>query len=171
MLIEGTGFVLAIGAYLYLRGQAGAWPPAGDRRPSLLASTVFTVALLATAIPNQWLRAKARGKDEGAVRRGVLLMTVLGLLLCVVRAYELASLHVRWDHDAYGSLVWLLLFLHTTHLVTDLGDTAVLGLWLFTHEVGDDQFSDVDDNASYWSFVIISWLPIYALVYGGARLL
>ena len=27
------------------------------------------------------------------------------------------------------------------------------------------RFSDVNDNAVYWDFVVVSWLPIYALIY------
>jgi cytochrome c oxidase subunit 3 len=169
MLIEGTGFLLAAAAYLYIRGQAASWPPPGDLQPDLMMGTVFTLAVLASEIPNRWVAAQARAKHETAVRWGVALMTLLGVLLMVVRTYEFTHLKVRWDHDAYGSVVWLLMFLHTTHVLTDLGDTAVLSAWLFSHEVGDDQFSDVNDNAGYWTFVVATWAPIYLLVYWGAR--
>jgi hypothetical protein len=40
---------------------------------------------------------------------------------------------VRWDANAYGSIVWALLFLHTTHVITDLADTIVLTVFSFTH--------------------------------------
>jgi heme/copper-type cytochrome/quinol oxidase subunit 3 len=59
----------------------------------------------------------------------------------------------------------MLMVLHTSHVVTDLGETGVQSLWLFTHEVGDPQFSDIEDNANYWSFVVLAWLPIYFLIY------
>ncbi len=171
MLIEGMGFLLAAGAYLYLRGQAPTWPLAGHRPPDHWAGLSFTLVAVASVLPNLWVAARAKKKDEPTVRWGVLLMTLIGVLLVIVRGFEFAHLNVRWDDNAYGSLVWLLMVLHTTHVITDLGDTAVLSLWLFTHEVGDDQFSDINDNAGYWNFVIIAWLPIYLLVYWGARLL
>jgi heme/copper-type cytochrome/quinol oxidase subunit 3 len=47
----------------------------------------------------------------------------------------------------------------------------VLAACVLTREISDSQFSDVDDNAGYWSFVVVTWLPIYALVYWGPRLL
>ncbi len=171
MLIEGTGFLLAAAAYIYLRGQATHWPPFGHRPPDLLFGTIFTVVLVLSGIPNLWLAAKAKQKNERAVRWGVVLMTVLGFVLLALRFVEFAHLNVRWDADAYGSVIWLLIFLHATHVITDLGDTVVLGAWLFTHEVGDDQFSDVNDNAGYWNFVIITWLPLYLLIYWGPRFL
>ena len=60
--------------------------------------------------------------------------------------------------------------LHTSHLITDLADTAVQSVWLYTHEVGDDQFADVEDNTNYWTFVVCTWLPVGALIYLAPRL-
>jgi heme/copper-type cytochrome/quinol oxidase subunit 3 len=170
MLIEGTAFVLAMGAYLYLRSRGAAWPPHGDALPSLAWSGVFTVGLLASMVPNVWVSRRARAKDSKGIRLGVLLMTIVGAVLLAVRGFELTTLNVRWDKDAYGSVVWMLMVLHTSHVITDLGDTAVQAVWLFTHEIGSDQYSDVDCNAAYWSFVVLAWVPIYLLVYWFARL-
>ncbi len=165
MLIEGTGFLLAAGAYLYLRSESPHWPPTGDRLPDLLWSTVFTVALVASELPNLWVFRMAREKSEWGVRFGTLLMAVLGAILLAVRAFELQHLNAPWYRDAYGSVVWMLMLLHTSHVVTELGETCVQSLWLYTHEVGDAQFCDIEDNANYWSFVVLAWLPIYFLIY------
>lgn len=164
MLIEGTGFALAAAAYLYPQSQGPAWPPA------LLWSGIFTVGLVLSELPNRWVAKRAKAKDERAVRIGVLLMTIVGAVLLVARGFELAHMNIHWTTDAYGSVVWMLIVLHTSHVVTDLGETAVISLWLYTHEFGDNQFADVTDNANYWRFVILAWLPIYALVYWAPRL-
>lgn len=171
MLIEGTAFLLAGAAYLYLRGQATGWPPSGDRPPDLTMGTLFTALLLLSEVPNRWLAAQAKAKHARAVRWGMALMVALGVALLAIRGLEFAHLNVRWDHDAYGSAVWLLIFLHATHVLTDLGDTIVLDACLFTREITDNQFADADDNCGYWSFVVLTWLPIYALVYWGPRVL
>jgi len=170
MAIEGTGFALAAAAYLYLMTQALHWPPPGTRPPDLIWGLIFTVGLILSEIPNWWVRRCALARDVRGVRIGVAAMTVTGLLLMIPRGFEFAHLNTRWDGDAYGSVVWLLMVLHTTHIVTDWGDTAVQAAWLFTHDVGDDQFADVEDNANYWRFVVLTWLPIGAIVYGLARL-
>jgi heme/copper-type cytochrome/quinol oxidase subunit 3 len=60
--------------------------------------------------------------------------------------------------------------LHATHLLTDLGDTIVLAVLMFTRHVTERRFSDVSDNAFYWYFVVGSWVPLYALLYGVPRL-
>jgi heme/copper-type cytochrome/quinol oxidase subunit 3 len=171
MLIEGTGFLLAAGAYLYLRGQAAGWPPPGDRPPDLGVGALFTVLLVLSELPNRWVAARAKAKDARAVRWGLAAMIAIGIVLMAVRAAEFAHLNVRWDRDAYGSAVWMLLFLHATHVLTDLADTVVLAAFLLTHKITDSGFSDVNDNSGYWSFVVASWLPLYALIYWGPRLL
>jgi heme/copper-type cytochrome/quinol oxidase subunit 3 len=105
------------------------------------------------------------------VRIGLVLMSLLGIVPLIVRAFEFPALRVRWDADAYGSIVWLLLGLHTTHLLTDAGDTLVLTALMFTrHGENPRRFSDTSDNAFYWDFVVLSWLPIYFVLYWLPRL-
>ncbi len=169
MLIEGTAFALAAATYLYLQSQSSAWPPRGDHPPDLFWSSVFTIGLIATEAPNLWLSRKAREKDVRLVRLGALLMTLLGVLLLIARWNEFGHLNIHWASDAYGSAVWMLMVLHTSHIVTELGESAIVTLWLYTHEVGDDQFADVEDNCNYWTFVVLAWLPIFAILYGLPR--
>jgi heme/copper-type cytochrome/quinol oxidase subunit 3 len=68
-------------------------------------------------------------------------------------------------------VVWILLGLHTTHIITDLVDTLVLAALMFTrHGPNLRRFGDVQDNAIYWNFVVATWLPIYGCIYWLARL-
>jgi cytochrome c oxidase subunit III len=171
MVVEGTAFLLAAGAYLYLVEHSATWPPEPFVPPRLLFGTLFTVLLVLTEVPNRWLGRKAREKQEGPVKWGLTLMCALGLVLVLIRAFEFTTLNVRWDQNAYGSATWLLIVLHAAHLITDLTDSIVVAVWLFTHGIGDDQFSDVNDNCAYWSFVVWTWIPVYALIYWAPRLL
>ena len=170
MLIEGTGFALAAAAYLYFMTQAPVWPPEGDAVPDLLWGGVFTAGLLASELPNLLVLRWARAKHRAGVRWGMLAMSLITLALLGARAMEFHSLGLSWYNDSFGSITWLLLVLHTTHIVTEWGESAVLTAWLFTHEVEDDQFADVEDNSNYWTFVAICWLPLYVLIYWTPRL-
>jgi heme/copper-type cytochrome/quinol oxidase subunit 3 len=97
------------------------------------------------------------------------LVALLNLGALLIRAVEFPHLNSHWDHDAYGSVTWALMLLHTTHLVTDFIDTGFLTIWLFTHPMSDERYSDVDDDAFYWGFVVACWIPIYLLVYWAPR--
>jgi cytochrome c oxidase subunit III len=170
MLIEGTGFALIIGVYLYLASIATVWPLSAPL-PSLGPGTVLTLLLVVSLIPNFLLARWAGQGDLRKVRIGVVVMSVLGLAPLPLRWFEFPALHVSWDSNAYGSVTWTMLGLHTTHIITDLADTLVLAVLMFSRH-GDNQrrFGDVQDNAMYWNFVVLTWLPIYACLYWVPRL-
>ena len=126
VLIEGMVFALAIGSYFYFRTRFPSWPPDGIAPPNLRWGTVNTVVLLASLIPNELAKRAGERIDLRGVRVWMIVCLLFGVAFNAVRVYEFTNLNVMWDHDAYGSVVWLLLGLHTTHIVTDFLDTAVL---------------------------------------------
>jgi cytochrome c oxidase subunit III len=170
MALEGMGFALAVASYLYLADLAPAWPLSVGP-PDLWPGTVVLIVLLVSLMPNHILARHAENCAMGPVRRWLVVMSVAGVVPLVVRVFEFPALKILWDANAYGSIVWILLGLHTTHLLTDLGDTLVLTALMFTrHGHSGRRFSDVHDNAFYWDFVVVSWIPIYLLIYWVPRL-
>jgi cytochrome c oxidase subunit III len=169
-LIEGVGFVLAIAAYFYLRLRNETWPP-NVLPPLLRWGTLNTVILLASAVPNQITRMAAERLDLAKVRFWLFICLLFGVAFNVVRVFEFAALNVLWSDNAYGSIVWMLLGLHTTHIVTDVLDTGVLTLLMFTGPIEEKRFVDVSENALYWYFVVLTWLPIYGVIYWAPRLI
>lgn len=168
MAIEGAGFALACAAYIYLMNGAEQWPLDG-RAPDLLWGTAFTVVMLASLAPTLILSKAARRRDVARVRFWSVVVFLMTVVALVLRGFEFPHLNARWDYDAYGSIVWALMILHTTHVITDFLDTGFLTLFLFTHEVDNERLSDVDDNCAYWEFVVLAWAPIYLLVYWAPR--
>jgi cytochrome c oxidase subunit III len=168
--IEGTVFLLTAFAYLYLRTRVAVWPP-GVPPPDLLWGTLNTAVLLLSVAPNEWARRAAKAHDLRKVRIALLIAIAFGVAFLVVRIFEFGALNVRWDTNAYGSAVWMLLGLHTTHLLTDWIDTVVLAVLMFTGPLEGKRFVDVSENCVYWYFVVFAWLPIYAIIYGASRFL
>ena len=167
--IESGGFLLAAGAYFFLMNQTTPWPP-NHAPPGLVASSILTLLMLLSEVPNVWADRAARSRNAAGSLQALLVMSLLGLVLIAVRWFEFQSLNVRWDQDAYGSILWALLFLHTFHLVTDVVDTWVLTVFAIRCGFTDARFSDVADNSLYWHFVVLAWLPLYALIYWVPRL-
>jgi len=162
--LEGTGFVLAAAAYLFLHFMNADFPLSAPP-PELLWSTAVTVVMLASAWPNQMAKKDSEKEDLRKVRRDLVIMSLVGLVLLGLRAFEFTTLNVRWDQNAYGSLIWVLLGLHTVHLLTDVFDTLVLTALMFTKHGRGKRFADVSDNSFYWYFVVVTWVPIYLLIY------
>jgi cytochrome c oxidase subunit III len=170
-LIEGTAFALAIAAYFFLMNQEQSWPPPPFLPPDLLAGTLFTVVILLSEIPNTLAKKAAETLDLKATQRWLIVLSAIGTLLMIIRAFEFNSMNVLWHQNAYGSVIWMLLVLHTTHIGTDWADTLVLTALMHTrHGTEGRRFVDCAENSVYWRFVWLMWLPIYALIYWLPRL-
>src|SRR3954471_10193835 len=70
MALEGTGFVLAAGAYLYLMTLAPKWP-LNAPQPNYWPGTVVTLSLLLSVPLNKLLDKWARAQDMRKVRLGL----------------------------------------------------------------------------------------------------
>jgi len=171
MIIEGVAFALALAAYFFLMGHEQGWPPEGRQAPDLLAGTLFTIIILLSEPVNTRIKKAALAHDVGKVRTLLPIIVGVGVLLLIVRAFEFNSLNCRWTDNAYASIVWALLLLHTTHLLTDWFDTVVLAALVWTR-LGYEgrRLVDVDENSLYWRYVWLVWLPIYLVIYWVPRL-
>src|SRR5204863_1156566 len=158
--IEGTAFALLIAAYIYLRWRVPHWPP-GYAPPGLFWGTATTIVVLASAIPNALAKKAAERLDLRRARLWIWVSVVFAALFCLTRAFEFTALNCWWDGNAYASVVWTLLGTHTTHVVTDIIDTAVLAGFVTFGRVDANRLVDVSENSFYYYFVIVSWLPIY----------
>ena len=166
--IETTVFALVVMSYFYLRSHASVWPMSRSA-PDLLWGTVNSAIMVASALPNWYAKRAAERLDLRGVRIGLIACLLFAFAFLAVRVLEFDALNTRWDSNAYGSVVWMLLGLHTVHLLTDTYDTLVLAVLMFTGPLEGKRYVDVSENAAYWYFVIFSWIPIYAVIYWGAR--
>lgn len=167
--IEGTMFALVIASYIYLKGRSPQWPPA-VAPPRLLWGTLNLAILVASAAPNALAKKAAERFSLRGVRLWMSVCMLFALAFNIVRFIEFSALNVRWDENAYGSVVWTLLGFHTVHVVTDFLDSGVLTALLFVGPVDEHRFVDVSENAMYWYFVVLAWIPVYAVIYLAPRI-
>jgi len=168
MVIEGSMFVIGIVVYFYLRLKVTDWPPSLPN-PDLRYGTINLVVVLASILPAVISKRAAEKFDLPRARFWLIVLILFGLAAVVLRAFEYTTLNCRWDDNAYGSIVWTLLGLHTLHLVTDVLDTGVLSALMLTELPDGRRFVDISENALYWYFVVLTWLPLYAVVYWAPR--
>jgi len=171
MVIEGAAFGLTFATYFFLMGHEQGWPPEGRAAPDVLAGTLFTILILASEVPNTMIKKAAEARDVPTIRLLMPVMVAIGLVLLIIRGFEFNSLNVRWTDNAYGSIIWALLLLHTTHILTDWFDTVVLTVLMRT-PLGYEgrRLVDTDENSLYWRYVWLLWIPIYLMIYWVPRL-
>ena len=135
--------------------------------------TIASVEPIAKA-RDRLLQRTARALGLGGTAIAALCLSIPGVLpadtYLVVLPLLVLMAFSQFQVGRNRSIVWVLLGLHTTHILTDFLDSAVLTVLMFTGPLEERRFVDVSENAMYWYFVVLSWLPIYALIYFAPRL-
>ncbi len=168
MVIEGSMFVIGIIVYFYLRLRVPDWPPSLPD-PSLGPGTINILLVLVSCIPNAFAKKAAEEYNLSRVRLWLTVLTLMGVGNVVLRAFEYPALNCRWDDNAYASITWMLLSMHTLHIATDVVDSGVLTVLMFTGPVNKKRFIDVSENSLYWYFIVAWWIPIYLVIYWAPR--
>jgi cytochrome c oxidase subunit 1/cytochrome c oxidase subunit I+III len=164
-VIEGMVFAIAVGGYFYLRNLASAWPPPRIGPPALTAATVNLGILLVSAIPAFLLDRAGKRKDARMVRLLLGANLVFGTAFLILRYFEFKALHCMWNQSAYASIQWTILGLHTTNLLTSLAETAIVLVYVLIKPIEDRHFLDARLDGVFWYFIVITWIPLYAVVF------
>lgn len=169
MAIEATTLFIGVVAYFYLRRNFQTWPPEHTVRPSLFWPSVQVALLLVSLIPTALADRAAYRIDLVRLRQWFLVMLAFEVASTVVRWQEFLSLNVRWDSNAYGSAAWTIVGLHTTLLLADLFETAVMTVILYSSRRVERHFSDATDVTFYWYFLVATSIAMYVVVYLSPR--
>jgi cytochrome c oxidase subunit I+III len=169
MTIEATMFLLLFVTFFYLKTRSPHWPPSGFLPPSanfgLLSAAIFGVSLL----PAYWTKRQAFRQSRTTVRLGLAILAVVAIGLIVIRFAEFSHLNCRWTDNAYASCVWILLGVHTGHLITECIETLVLLVIASTPHMEGIRFADAAMNSDYWYFVVITAFLLQLVIYGTTR--
>ena len=168
MVIEGSMFVIAIVVYFYLRLQVRDWPPSLPN-PGLFYGTANLLTVIVSLLPAYIAKKKAEAFDLAGVRLWLAILVLFGVACVVLRFFEYFTLNCRWDDNAYGSIVWLLLGMHTVHVATDVVDSGVLLALAFLGPNTNNRFVDYSENSLYWYFIVCWWTVIYLTIYFAPR--
>lgn len=170
MAIEGTMFAIVVAAYFFLRTRVNDWPP-GIMPPALLYGALNTGLFIVSIVPNQLAKKAAEKGDRAGTLVWLIALAAMGLGNLVLRGFELSALNCQWDWNAYASVVWFIMALHTVHLATDWFDTCVVAVLFATGPFDARRFMDASENSDYWYFVVFTWLPIWFVIYFVPRIL
>jgi cytochrome c oxidase subunit III len=133
--------------------------------PDLIIPSINAALLLATMAPFVVAWRAARATSLPAIRIALVIGTVMSLACTALRGFEFAALNTRWDSSAYGSVVWLLVALHSSLLAVDLLESIVITAMTYSAGFEQKHYTDVEDAALYQCFLSLSWVPIYLLVF------
>ena len=171
LAIEGTMLVICFVSYFYLRTRVIEWPPPPVELPDLLVPTINLIVMLLSIIPMYLASRAARRLATRRLLIWTLVCVAMGLIFITLRVFEFYALNVSWDTNAYGSILWTIIVIHTFHLVTEILETFVFAIIVARGHTEPKYFVDATDNALYWYFIIGIWVPCYVLIFLAPRFL
>lgn len=165
MVIEGMTLVVCATAYLYLRKNFFDFPPRGSALPSL-GVPITQLIVMAGSVAVMWYAARAAKRlDLQTARVALLVELVFKAAILVLRWYEFKALNVWWNSNAYGSAAWIVLGFHATLLLLDACEDAGLAIILWSGSARKRHLSDITDDAMYWYFTVVAWIPLFVMVF------
>lgn len=169
--VEGTVVATLIVSFFYLQGNHAFWPPSGSTPPDLLLPIISTIVLLLSMVPIYLTDKHFEQGNAKPLATMPLISIALALVFLGIKAYEYAH-HVdfRWDSHAYGSIVWLMIGFHSTHVIAVILKTIVIICLARRHYFTPEKRIAVTVNGLYWYFVAAAWIPLFLTIYLGSRI-
>jgi cytochrome c oxidase subunit III len=163
--IESTAMSLLLVSYFYVRGNYDVWPPTALSPLVMRLAIVQAILLAISMLPMVRCVRAARHEQLRPTRLWLIITTVFGAAMLVVRGFEFAVLPFHWDSHAYGSIFWMVLGLHVTHLLTSVLENLMLIALLYKGPVEQKHFGDIEASALLWFFSVLEWAPAFAILY------
>lgn len=177
LIIETTMFGILIAAYFYIRLNFSQWPPPQpnffppnfDPVPDLGVSIVNLLVILVSCAPMILADRSALHLNRRRVDQGLIGCIALGLVAIALRWFEFHALKFRWDDNAYGSVVWMILGVHLTHLIVGTCENGIMLAWVMRHGLDAKHARDIRVTAVYWYWIAGIWVLLWAIVFIGPR--
>jgi cytochrome c oxidase subunit III len=171
LAIETTMLVICFVSYFYLRDRVTDWPPPPVELPDLLIPTINLAVMLLSIVPMYLTSRAAKRLDTRRTLLWLIVSILVGIACLVLRGFEYTALNVSWDTNAYGSVVWTIIVIHTFHFVTEVAETIVITTIMAKGHREPKYFVDAVDNALYWYFIVAIWIPCYVIIFLAPRFL
>jgi heme/copper-type cytochrome/quinol oxidase subunit 3 len=161
---EATLFGIIFGTYFYIRFQHDVWPPPGIPKPDVAVPLILTAVLVATSIPIQLALRAARAGRVKAARwlLAVPMVVQLGYFAMQIRLFDDDLAKFGPHESAYGSVYYLLLGAHHTHVVIGI----LLEVFLFARllkGITAYRLVGLQSTAFYWHFVNVLAVAVVAV--------
>lgn len=152
-------------SYFYLASHNETWPPEGTGPPALLWASVVVIVLILSAISMWWAGRGSDAANRTQLALGVSASCLLATLALGFRGLQMTELEFRWDDHAYGSIVWVLLGFHFTHVVSAILGTLVVAIMAWRGYFTPERQLAVVVDTLYWYFVAGISIPIYFVLF------
>jgi len=176
ILTELLLFGGAFGEYFAIRARFVYWPPAGSPVLDDFIARIQTLILISSSVLIEWAVWQLKLGKQRAFKAGLVGTTVLGSL------FPILQFGFEWPHlilsniltpasGFFGASFYLLTGIHGAHVVVGVIAYCYTDIRAFMGQYTPNNHGFVEATSTYWHFVHIIWLFLFALLWQGSRLL
>ena len=162
-------FAGLISALLVSRASAAFWPPLNQPRLPVAVTGLNTGLLVLSGFTMWRVVRLLRRRDRRGAARWMTLTSALGAMFLTIQGSEWARLihfGLTMTSSVYGGMFYLIVGAHALHLAAALVVLSFVTVRVWRGRYESDLRGIVACSV-YWSFVVILWPILYALVYFG----
>ena len=171
ILLFGGAFAM----YFAIRLQFPFWPPAGAPILDDTIAKVQTLILISSSILVEWSIWQLKQGRQKAFRFGLVGTTILGSL------FPILQFGFEWPHlildkiltptsGFFGATFFLLTGIHGAHVVAGVIAYVYTDFRAFMGQYSPKNYGFAEASSTYWHFVHIIWLLLFALLWQGSRI-
>ncbi|MEN0000895.1 MAG: cytochrome c oxidase subunit 3 [Pseudomonadota bacterium] len=144
----------------------GSWPPQGLEVLDPLHLPLYnTVILLLSGTTVTWAHHGMLHNDREAVRWGLWLTIILGVIFSCVQVYEYGHAPYDFSGSLYGATFFMSTGFHGFHVLVGTIFLAVCLMRVYMNHFDAKQHFGFEAAAWYWHFVDVVWLFLFFVIY------
>jgi cytochrome c oxidase subunit 3 len=166
----------AFAGYFAIRTHMGIWPPPGTPILDDSLARILTLILISSSVLVEWSISQLKKGRQKAFRAGLVGTTILGALFPTIQ-FGVEWPHLLLNHiltpttNLFGATFFLLTGIHGAHVLVGVLAYCYTDVRAFMGQYSPKNHGFVEATSTYWHFVHIIWLFLFALMWQGARLL
>jgi cytochrome c oxidase subunit 3 len=164
----------AFGMYFAIREQFAIWPPTGTPILDDLIARVQTLILISSSILVEWAIWQLKQGKIKAFKAGLIGTTVLAAF------FPILQFGVEWPHLIFGNILtpatnffgatfYLLTGIHGAHVLVGVIAYCYTDIRAMMGQYSPKNHGFVEATSTYWHFVHIIWLFLFALMWQAGR--
>jgi len=160
---ESVFFITLLVAYAALRDEVG-WGV--QHTLSRLAIPLINTVILVVSAIMAWVSTNAiRMNNQTALRNGLLITVILGLIFVAGQVYEFSHAGLQISDQSFGGVFFTLMGFHAVHV---LAGVVFLILNYVRANLGDfsaERYETVELGTLFWYYVTAVWFVLFGALY------
>jgi heme/copper-type cytochrome/quinol oxidase subunit 3 len=171
LLTVAVGTACCIFSYFYIRAGVTDWPPAGIQPPDVRLPIVRSAVFALSVLPAWWALRSIRRDRQLQLQIALALNSLLGVAFLGLLMAEIGQWDPNLQWHAYGSVFYLLQGIQLVLVVIGLLISAFTQAQAWLGYFNRWRHLAVQNLANYWTFSVVHWLVVAAVLYASPYLL